>query len=107
MIDQSFFASDAVQAKEVALGDGKLHKLHFREYSGAAFNAYAHAVRSEHLAVKGGAMAILIADSLCNEKGERQLTVAQAANLKPQPMQAIFRAVLEANQVGQDDPGNT
>ena len=45
MIDQSFFASDAVQDKEVALGDGKLHKLHFREYSGAAFNAYAHAVR--------------------------------------------------------------
>lgn len=107
MIDQSFFASDAVQEKEVGLGDGKMHKLHFREYSGAAFNSYAHAVRSDDLAVKGGAMAILIADSLCNEKGERQLTVAQASNLKPQAMQAIFRAVLEANQVGQDDAGNT
>ena len=52
-------------------------------------------------------MAILIADSLCNEKGERQLTIAQASNLKPQAMQAIFRAVLEANQVGKDDAGNT
>ncbi len=107
MIDQSFFASDAVQEKEVALGDGKLHKLHFREYSGAAFNAYAHAIKSDELTVKGNAMAILIADSLCDEKGERQLTVAKAASLKPQAMQALFRAVLEVNQVGKDDAGNT
>lgn len=107
MIDQSFFASEAVQEKQVALGDDKMHKLHFREYSGAAFNAYAHAVKSEDLAVRGSAMAILISDSLCDEKGERQLTVAKAASLKPQAMQALFRAVLEVNRVGQDDAGNT
>lgn len=107
MIDQSFFASETVQEKEVALGDGQMHKLHFREYSGASFNAYAHAIRSDDLAVRGGAMAILIADSLCDEKGERQLTVAKAASLKPQAMQALFRAVLEVNQVGKDEAGNT
>ncbi|MGR6075445.1 hypothetical protein [Achromobacter sp. CSND-B12] len=113
MLDKSFFASEAVQAKDVPLGDGKLHTLHFRAYSGAAFNAYAHAVKSADPVANGKGMAILIADCLCNKDGERQLTVEQASRLNPAPMQAIFKAVLEANGLGaddkneQDDPGNT
>jgi len=113
MLDKSFFASEAVSAKEVPLGDGELHTLHFRAYSGAAFNAYAHAMKSEDPMMKGKGMAILIADCLCDKEGVRQLTVEQASRLNPVPMQAIFKAVLEANGLGadksesQDEPGNT
>lgn len=118
MLNKSYFAPDSVFEKEVDLGDGKQQKLHFRKYSGAAFNAYAHAVQSNDSVVNGKAKAILIADCLCDEEGLRQLSLAQACALNPKPMQSLFHAVLEVNgfraegtepaaEDVQDEPGNT
>lgn len=117
MLDKSYFAPESVFEKEVDLGDGKLQKLHFRKYSGAAFNAYGHAIHSNDSLVHGKANAILIADCFCDGEGNRKLTLAQACALNPVPMKALFVAVLEVNgftvdkkssdEEEQEDPGNT
>lgn len=118
MLNKSYFTPETVFEKEVDLGDGKLQKLHFRKFSGAAFNAYSHAVQSNDSVVHGKANAILISDCFCDEEGNRQLTLAQACALNPVPMKALFVAVLEVNGFAADkkpteeeeeqaEPGNT
>lgn len=118
MLNKSYFTPETVFEKEVDLGDGKLQKLHFRKYSGAAFNAYGHAVNSNDSVVHGKSNAILIADCFCDEEGNRQLTLAQACALNPVPMKALFVAALEVNgftvdkkqaadEEQQEEPGNT
>ncbi|MGV2896740.1 hypothetical protein ACNPPY_13190 [Achromobacter sp. AGC78] len=118
MLNKSYFTPETVFEKEIDLGDGKLQKLHFRKYSGAAFSAYGHAIQSTDSVVHGKANAILIADCLCDEEGNRELTLSQACALNPLPMKALFVAVLEVNgftvdkkpteeEEEQADPGNT
>ena len=105
MLDKSLFVTPSVHEREVELADGTKHTLHFREYSGVVFAKYAVAARSEDLEQRSKAMAILIAASLCKEDGKPALTFEQACDLKPAPMNAIFRAALEANGYGKDEAG--
>ncbi len=104
-MDESLFVSDAVQVHDVTLADGKVYKLHFKEYSGAAFAQYALAIRSDDPQVRSQAPAILIAASVCNPDGSSALSFTKACTLKPAPMNAIFAKVMEVNAVrGPGDP---
>ncbi|WP_454674840.1 hypothetical protein [Achromobacter pestifer] len=98
-MDESLFVSDTVQPGDVTLADGKVHKLHFKEYSGTAFAQYALAIRSDDALVRSQAPAILIAASVCNPDGSPALSFAKACTLKPAPMNAIFAKVMEVNNV--------
>ncbi|ARP89825.1 hypothetical protein CAL14_05580 [Bordetella genomosp. 9] len=87
------------------LPDGTEHSFFFKEYSGAAYTAHLYASRSSDPEIRGGAFAILVADSLCDEEGKAVLTVEQAKTLKPEVLAAMFVVVEKLNKKREDDAG--
>lgn len=105
MLDKSNFVADDVVQREVLLADGKKHKLHFKEYSGAAFTKHLHALRSPDPEQQAGSTAVLVAASLCEPDGSPSITYEQAMLLKPAVLNAIFGAVLDVNKVVAPEEG--
>lgn len=99
MLDASLFVSDTVHEREITLGDGTKHTLHFREVAAADF-------RKLQTAAKGNdeqaelATSRVIAKSLCNPDGSDCITVEQAGKLKQGIRLALALAIAEVNGVG-------
>lgn len=105
MLDKSFFVSEAVHEKEVALGDGSKHIIYFKELPAIEYSKFHIAQSSLDDDVKAGSIAKLIAASLCDKDGKSAITYEQAIKLKPEPMNAIFVALMEVNKIaGNDQP---
>lgn len=99
MLNAALFISDTVHPREITLGDGTKHELHFREISAAD-------IRRLQMVGKGGeaqqelAVSKVIAASLCNPDGSDALTVEEAGKLKQGIRLAITLAISEVNGVG-------
>jgi hypothetical protein len=100
MLNAALFISDTVHPREITLGDGNKHALHFREISAAD-------IRRLHVN-KGSeeqyelAVSKVIAASLCNPDGTDALTVEEAGKLKQGVRLAITLAIGEVNGLGAD-----
>lgn len=95
-----FFVSDEIHEREVTLGDGSKHVLHFRELSVTDLRRFAFAERSDDEEVRAESVAKLIAASLCEADGKPAMSAEQAKRLKPKVADAIFQAVMSVNDPG-------
>jgi hypothetical protein len=105
MLNQALFISDAVVARQVMLPDGSEHELHFKQLPAAEFRRFFSATQSKDEDVQAGAMAKLIAASLCTPDGKPAITFKDALRLKPAAEKAISEALLAVNGMG-DAAGN-
>lgn len=97
MLNDAFFVSTQVHEKQVKLADGSEHTLYFKELPAVEFRKFALAEQSNNEDIKAGAVAKLIAVSLCEPDGKPAITVEQALMLKAGAMNSIFEAILEVN----------
>lgn len=98
MLDKSFFVSQEIHEKEVELADGSKHVLYFKEIPAVEYQKFRIAQQSVDDNVQAGALAKLIAASLCEPGGDPAITYEQALLLKPEPMNALFAAIMEVNK---------
>ncbi|MBC7201939.1 MAG: hypothetical protein H5U29_00250 [Pusillimonas sp.] len=98
MLDDSLFVSSEIHEKEVELSDGKKHKLHFKELSAIEFNRFRISANHDDDEKRAAAILPLIVASLVTPDGKPAITLEKAAQLKPEPMEAIFAAILEVNK---------
>lgn len=98
MLDKSFFVSQEIHEKEVTLADGSKHILYFKEIPAVEYQRFRLAQQSQDDSVQAGALAKLIAASLCEPGGEPAITYEQALLLKPDPMGSLFAAIMEVNK---------
>jgi hypothetical protein len=106
MLDKSLFISDDVQQREIELADGSKHTMFFKQVQASVFRKFGMAERSEDQDVRAGSMAVLIAASLCDEKGEPVVTYDQALRLKPEVSTRFFNAAMEVNGAAKTEEGN-
>lgn len=97
MLDAALFVSETVHEREITLGDGTKHKLHFREISAADFRKLQTSKNDEQAEL---AASKVIAKSLCNPDGTDCITPEQAATLKQGIRLAISLAIAEVNGIG-------
>jgi hypothetical protein len=101
----AFLVSPDVQPRVVKLPDGSEHTLHFRELPAVEFRKLHMAEQSEDENVRAGAMAKMIAASLCEPDGTPAMDYAQALRLKTGAMTALMDAVLAVNGLKGSDAG--
>lgn len=99
MMDGAFFASDELIEREVTLGDGTKHTLHFKELPVTTFRKFAIAESSQDEDARAGAMAKLICESVCNPDGKLAMSYQKALTLKPGPARALMEVIYEINGV--------
>lgn len=99
-MDDAFFISPELHERAVKLPDGSMHRLHFRELSAAQVRGYQLAERSDDEEVQAGAMAKLIASSVCEPSGEPAMTYERARQLKPVAANALMTEILAINGLG-------
>lgn len=97
---EGFFVSDEIHERQVTLGDGSKHTLHFRELPVTEIRRFAMAERSEDEDVRAESASKLIAAGLCDPDGNPAMTVEQARRLKPKVANAIFTALMSVNNSG-------
>lgn len=103
MLDQSLFVSDTLHERQIQLPDGSTHMLHFKELPAMAFRAFHLAEQSKDDEVRAGAVARLIAASLCNPDGKPALTYEEACRLKPGPTTEMLNEILSVNGFGRKE----
>lgn len=105
----SGFSSGEAVAREVVLGDGEKHTLHFKQVTDLEFRRYLNAQRSEDSEERLQALSQLIASSLVNEDGTPGITKEDAYRLKPRVSTALFAAVIDVAEItpkAQAEAGN-
>lgn len=96
-MDQSWFVPPELEEKEIRLGDGSKHVLHFRHLPNTDFEAYAMQVNSSDPEVAGSAAARLLVKGLCTPDGKPALPYDRVIMLKRPVFRAMFGALLEVN----------
>lgn len=102
MLDDAFFVSASLQERPVTLPNGTTHHLHFRELSAAQVRGYQIAERSGDEQVQAGAIAKLIAASVCDPDGKQAMTYERALTLKPQAANVLMAEILSINGMAAD-----
>jgi hypothetical protein len=95
-LDAALFVSDAIHKREITLGDGTKHELHFREISSGDLLKLQSANEREAFA----AGSRVIARSLCTADGKDAISVEDAARLKHGIRLALAVAIAEVNGIG-------
>lgn len=83
-----------VQERSVKLPDGSEQILHFRELPAIVWRKFRQREESQDEDVRAGAVAFVIASSLCEPDGTLALSYDQACNLTAQAMNSLFVAIL-------------
>lgn len=96
-LDDSFFISDELHERPVKLADGQEHIVHFREVGLAKVRGFQLAQHSDDEDVQAGAIARLIAASVCDPDGKQAMSYERATTLKPQAATALIAVILELN----------
>lgn len=95
MLNQAFFMGVEVVEKEIELGDGSKHMLHFRRVDSLRWKQYQVDIGSQDARRMAEAVHRLVMWSLCDAKGNPVLTWEQALSLKPEVLDAMWAAVQE------------
>jgi len=107
--ENSGFASNEAVERDVVLGDGNKHKLHFKQVTDIDFRRYLFAQRDEDPEVRLQAISQLIATCLVNEDGSPGITKEQAYKLKPKVSSALFAALIDVAEISpkaKEEAGN-
>ena len=96
-LNESFFVSPTLIPREVELPDGSKHVIHFKELESSAFEKFHEHRGSEIAAERYGAMATLIAASVCEPDGKPSMTVGKALTLKPKVQVMLSGVIMELN----------
>lgn len=96
MFPASLFVSPEVKPRDVALPNGEIHTLYFREVSAKEFRRVYFAEGQDD-AERELAVAQLIAASLCEPDGAPAMTVDQALTLKGVAINAILGEISVVN----------
>lgn len=102
MLHEAFFVSAQLHERPVTLADGSVHRLHFRELSAAQVRGYQLAEKSPDPEVQAGAIAMLIAASVCEPDGKPAMTAERARELKPRAANALMAEILTLNGLAAD-----
>lgn len=94
MLPAALFRSDELHERPITLGDGTVHRLHFREMTREQEMKYRELVKAD-----GDHVSYMIACSLCDADGT-PIGEEQAANLKRGVRNALITAILEINGSG-------
>lgn len=97
---ESDFITTQIHERQVVLGDGKAHAVHFRELSTTDLKRYAIWQLSEDEDVRAGAEARLLAIGVCSPEGEAVMDWERAAQLKLPVMRRLVTALLDVNGYG-------
>jgi len=93
----ALFVSDEIITREVELGDGEKHTLHFKAVSHVEFNRWVTALTSPDEDVRDRAHSRLICASLVTADGNPALTIEQADRLKPKVLRTLGDVIAEVN----------
>jgi len=93
----ALFVSDEIITREVELGDGKKHTLHFKAVSHVEFNRWVTALTSSDEAVRDRAHSRLVCASLVDADGEAALSIEQADRIKPKVLRTLGDVIAEIN----------
>ncbi|WP_334159725.1 hypothetical protein [Achromobacter insolitus] len=96
-LPDALFVSDEVIAREVELGDGKTHTLHFKAVSHIEFNKWVAALTSPDEKVRDRAHSRLVVASMVTAKGKPALSLEQADRIKPKVLRKISDVIAEIN----------
>lgn len=105
MLDDDFFASDALHERVVTLPNGTEHVLHFKQVAAIEFRKFQLAEQSGDEKKQVESMARLIAASLCEPDGKAALSLDKALKLNTAATTALFAKVLEVNGFNQQGNG--
>jgi hypothetical protein len=95
MLPAALFRSDDLHRRDITLGDGSVHALHFREMT------HAQEVKMRELARSDADhVSYMIACSVVDESGNPALDEAQATTLKRGVRNAMVTAILDINGGG-------
>jgi hypothetical protein len=97
MLNAALFVSETIHEREITLGDGSKHVLHFKEISAADFRKLQTSKNDEQA---DAAASKVIAQSVCNPDGSPALTVDEASKLKQGVRLAISLAIADVNGIG-------
>jgi hypothetical protein len=97
MLNAALFVSETIHEREITLGDGTKHVLHFKEVSAADFRKLQTAKNDEQADL---AASKVIAASLCNADGTSAVTVEEAGKLKQGVRLALSLAIADVNGIG-------
>lgn len=97
MLDAAFFISPELHQRPVELPDGSKYTLHFRELAVSQMRAYQLAQQAEDEEVRAGAVAKLIAFSVCEPDGTPALTYEKALTLRPLAANALMAVIYALN----------
>lgn len=95
MLPAALFRSDELLLREITLGDGSAHRLHFREMTHAQEIKMRELARSD-----GDHVSYMIACSLCDADGQPAISEADAGNLKRGVRNAMVTAIMDINGGG-------
>lgn len=102
MLDESFFISPQLHERPVTLADGSTHRLHFRELTASQVRGYQLAEGSDDEEVQAGAIAKLIAASVCESDGRPAMTYERAQQLRPKAANALMAQIMQINGMASD-----
>ncbi|AMG88087.1 hypothetical protein [Bordetella bronchiseptica] len=96
-LPDALFVSDEVVAREVELGDGKTHTLHFKAISHVEFNKWVAALTSPDEDVRDRAHSRLVVASMVTAEGKPALSLEQANRIKPNVLRKLSDLIAEIN----------
>lgn len=99
MLSDALFVSDAPIERKVEIG-GVTHTVYMRELPAVEWVRYYAMTQDKADDTRFGAIAHLIAASLCDQDGTPALTRERAMQLKAAALNALFTAVLDINGSG-------
>lgn len=105
-LDPSLFISTKIHEREVTLGDGSRHIVHFRELPNPELMKFWLTEQSEDMDRKSESRARFVAASVCDENGNPALPFDDAVRLKPAVLNSFFSVALSVNGFGNEEKKN-
>lgn len=97
MFSDADFVSSEIHERQVVLGDGLPHVVHFRELPHSDYKRFIMHCTSSDEDVRAAAEARLVAAGVCEPDGSPALTLEQAVRLRALVLQRLARYVVEVN----------
>lgn len=105
-MNEAFFVANTPHKRTVKLPDGSEHEMHFRELPATEFRRYRIAEQSDDEEKRVGAIAKLIANSVCDANGKLAMGYKKALELNLSAANALLAAIHDVNGLTSASGGN-
>lgn len=99
-LNDRLFVSGRLHQRPVAMADGSVETIHFRELPWAEWFSYQMDRVSDDFAVREAAIARLIAHAVREPDGSEAISVERAKQLRTEVMNAFLNAVMDIQTEG-------